>query len=495
MNKSTNDKKEATRATIQKLISSSEKTLAEIELSLPLTMELRKTVFDTCQCQEEKPLGMALLSLTLDTILAEHEVTYDLSASLNGMMRAEDDYTRKFFMQMMNLCFWEAFEVFVGSDNEGLLKKMEGLTQEMHLAGCELLAKHIISDIMNFRKSYADRELRNITRHYDSPIVIHQKLYGLNDMDKISKGASQLMAIRMEISVVSSYLLKLLVKDVEGLSIGVPGAQIYDVIERVNDTVFEKFSREEMKISLKGVLSMGQQVMDGNYSLFMKCEKARTYLAGGCKVPDLLKKLEALIKLRMEAQYLQYDMACAVWGYVNSETDEERSQNLRLIHITKQAALTHIYGYNDKTRQQSLWTKIKEMKEANSEALDTEEIERLLEKLTKDLDGDNQQSRAFAHYRHKDNFYIPERLEALKKMLHHQELEEVMALFGISKKLVGYTEELLKSIKTAQDNESRRMLEKWTNKIDGLIARMENNKRAVETLKQLRNFIDRLDEM
>ena len=121
----------------------------------------------------------------------------------------------------------------------------------------------------------------------------------------------------------------------------------------------------------------------------------------------------------MEVLYLRYDIACSIWGYMNATSDKERSQNLRLIYITKQAALTHIYGYNKKVREKSLWARIRDIEEAGNEILNTGKVEESLMELTKDLDVDRVNSNIFTHYRYKQDFYIPERLEAFDNLTHY----------------------------------------------------------------------------
>lgn len=203
---------DASPETIQRLIANSEKGLAQIEISLPFLLGMRKAVEQALVQQDGDKTILELLYVTLDTILAENEIIYDISASLNALLKATDDYTRRFYMQSLNLCFYEACQLFKGQEGDeyGLLSKIVKLTKQLNQAGCQFLSEHIIDDVIDFRKKYTDRELRNITRHYDDPIKMYDRQQGLYNIDFFAKGANQLIAIRMEVTVVTSYLLSLL---------------------------------------------------------------------------------------------------------------------------------------------------------------------------------------------------------------------------------------------------------------------------------------------
>lgn len=176
---------DASPDSILRLIENSEKGLAQIEMSLPSILEARKAVLEAIEKQDDRNVVLELTLVILDSLLAENEVIYDISASLNALLRATDDYTKRYYMQMLNLCFCEACQLFVGekSDKNVLLSKLENLTGELNQAGCQFIAKHIVEDIKAFKQDYADKELRNITRHYDDPIKMYEKQRGLTNID------------------------------------------------------------------------------------------------------------------------------------------------------------------------------------------------------------------------------------------------------------------------------------------------------------------------
>lgn len=487
---------DASSESIQRLIENSEKGLSQIEMSLPLILKTRKAIEEAIRNQNDRNVVLDLMLAVFDTLLAENEVIYDLSASLDALLRATNDYTKRYYMQSLNLCFWESFQLLAGEDGDedGLLVRLEKLTKEVNQAGCQFLIGHIIDDIRAFRKEFADKDLRNITRHYDEPIKMYEKQQSLTDIDFFARGASQLMAIRMEVSVVTAYLLNLLATNRETTqnTQKTPSSKkCFDLKGVFNDAIFKALKEKNLKTVVQQALDEGQKRLEECYSLYMNCGKANEFLIErGCQTPDGFKKMEALLKFRMETLFMKSDLACSVWGYMNAASDKERSQNLRQIYITKQAALTHLYGYNENAREKSLWAKIVAMEEANSEKLDTEGVEKSLIELTSNLAGDRVNSNMYAHYRYKKDIYIPARLDAFGKMVHYKELTDTLKLLNVCKSLENYTVGLLYCIDETHKKESKKQYDEWMGIINNLVAKTGNDERAKEMLRPFRELIE-----
>ena len=104
---------EASLESIESLIEKSESNLAQIEVTLPLILEMRQSVIAAIDKQQDATLLSDLLLVVLDVILAENEVIYDLSASLDALLKSENKCTKRYYMQHLNFCFCEACQVFV----------------------------------------------------------------------------------------------------------------------------------------------------------------------------------------------------------------------------------------------------------------------------------------------------------------------------------------------------------------------------------------------
>ena len=485
---------EASANTIKRLIEISEKGLVQIERSLPLVLKAREEVLCAIKKEVGKNNILELMLTTLDLVLAENEVIYDLSAFLDPLLKATDEYTKRYYMQELNFCFWETCQLFVGdgSDKDGLLTKLEDLTKQQYQAGCQLVIQHIIDDVQKFRSDFCDKELRNITRHYDDPIVMYEKQSGLYDIDFFARGVSQLMAIRMEVSVLTSYLMSMLSPLKTELANRFSDTRLeLDLRAVINDALFKAFREKGIKEEVQMTLGNGHVLLDRSYKLFKNCLTVeRAFKEHSLLIPKELDKMKSLIKMRMETQFLRYDVACSIWGYLNSCSDKERSQNLRLIYITKQAALTHIYGYTDERRDRSLWTAITKIEESDSAKLDKNSVEKRLKELTSNLDEDNETSRKFAHYRYKHNFYIPSRLESFNKMVHNKELMDAIKLLMICKVLETYVVDLLHCIDDKQRQLRKKKHDEWMTLIDGLKA--NGGDRMEIILKPMIDLIDKV---
>ena len=487
---------DASLETILRLIEKSERGLAQIEMSLSSILGTREAILETIKKQGNGNVILDLALAVLDSMLAENEIIYDISSSLNALLKATDDYTKRYYMQILNLCFWEASQLLVGENDDecGLLIKLEKSTKELNQAGCQFIIKHIINDINEFKKKYADKDLRNVTRHYDVPTKIYECQQKLSNIDFFAKGASQLMAIRMEMSVVSSFLLNLLALPIKSIlhNEALVQRRGVDLRGMFNDAIFKAFRKKNLENIVQQVLSKGQKILDDCYRLYRNCGNVTKFSEERYgQIPGGFKKMESLLLLRMETLYLKYDIACSVWGYLNASSDMERTQNLRLIHITKQAALTHIYGYNEEFRAKSLWVRIQALEEAN-ETLNTEKVEESLKKLTRNLEGDRNNSNMFAHYRYKDVYYIPARLEAFGKMSHYKELADSKKLLDVCNSLEEYTMRFLYCINDKQKRERKKQCDEWITKLDGFADKIGDNEEAKESLRSIRGIIEQL---
>lgn len=482
----------ASKESIDRLIANSGKTLATLEGSYADVLSLRKAVEKAKEQTQENSVVLDLLAITADVILTSTEVSYDLSASLKSMLMAKDVYAKRFCMQSLNLCFCESVCCLVGSDGNGLLTKLEASTKETSLTGCQFLTRHIINDIQLFADKFPNRNLRNITRHYSDPIRMYGEYQKLTDEDFFAKGVNELLAIIMEIHVVTSYVLSImrLCQTETPSKVNSPAPSL-DIQKLLNNAIFVAFEKRNVKDELNKTIQKGQSAVDECYGLYRKTQGAKAYLQGG-KIEDvaIFGQLQSLVLLRMQAVYMKSDLACAVWSYLNAESDKERSQSLRMIHITKQAALTHLYGYNEKTRKESLWNRIKDIAETKDSRLDAESVESAFKELTKDLKTDSKQSRVFTHYRHKDELYLPARLDALKQMNHRQELEEVLQLFGLCNKIDTYLHQLLTTMNKTQDAKTKKQRDEYLKKIDDMAAMVGNDERAKHAFDAIKGFIN-----
>lgn len=127
---------------------------------------------------------------------------------------------------------------------------------------------------------------------------------------------------------------------------------------------------------------------------------------------------------------------------------------------------------------------------ANDGKMDLYSVKKSLDRLTGNLTDDKVNSQMFAHYRYKENYFIPARLEAFGKMVHLKELMDAMRLLRICKTLDDYMLSLLSYMDSKQRQERQKQYNEWKVKIDGLVAKTGNDKRVIEVLKPMRKLID-----
>lgn len=136
-----------------------------------------------------------------------------------------------------------------------------------------------------------------------------------------------------------------------------------------------------------------------------------------------------------------------------------------------------------------MWAKIVDVEEAGDERLNTVDVEKTLKDMTSNLQEDKSNSNMFAHYRYKEAFYIPARLEAFGKMEHHTELMEAMKLLNVCKSMETYTVKLLCCMNENQKKERKRQYDEWMSKIDEFTSKAGHDMQVAEALRPLRELI------
>lgn len=84
---------------IQRLIDTSEKGLAQIEASRSIVLKARQAVDEAIKKQDGRNVVLDMMLAVLDSLLAGNEVIYDLSASLDALLKATNEYTKRYYMQ------------------------------------------------------------------------------------------------------------------------------------------------------------------------------------------------------------------------------------------------------------------------------------------------------------------------------------------------------------------------------------------------------------
>ena len=491
---------EASKDSKERLVRNVDNNLSFIESLLPDMQKCIHLIDSIRKRENSSNLFLDSLAVCEDILLGSYVVIYDIMASLKRMIKTDNVYIKRYQMSSLNLCFFEACSLFVdsGGGQSGILNKLESSAKSLNLVGEQFLIRHIVGDIDSFSAKYCQNSaLRDLFRHYDDPIKMYEAYVKLNDEDVFAKGVSEMMAYFLEIRVVCDHFLQTLVPFSERPdSIGtVDSKSVKSTIsELFNTCIADALRKKNAHKIIEDTVIQGTKEIDKLYKDYSFCEKAKKFLSDSLHCEDMspFDAVEDLIRIRMMAEFMRMDIGCAMFAYLESSTDMERAQSLRHIQITKQAALTHLYGYTDNTRQCSLWNKIVKAVERDNVRIDSESLHEQFKKMTADLKTDARQSNIYAHYRYRDDFYVSARLDAYSKMNQMSVIYETLPLLNLVKEISQYSLRILDAIAKRQKDKRIRSIMK----INDMFAELDNiiskSNVSADGKHQMKGMVDKL---
>ena len=119
------------------------------------------------------------------------------------------------------------------------------------------------------------------------------------------------------------------------------------------------------------------------------------------------------------------------------------------------SALTHLYGYNENYKENSIWNKIKSVPEFKSIPL-FNEIEDELEALTSNLDSTKRN--LYTHYRESAKLNISDRWQCANEMNHPKELMQMLRLVTLCNTINRFLVSLISSMRSTEKQKNDEML-------------------------------------
>ena len=143
------------------------------------------------------------------------------------------------------------------------------------------------------------------------------------------------------------------------------------------------------------------------------------------------------------------DLASVINAYLHSDSDIEASLNLRRIVVIKTSTLVHLYGYDDREQEKSVWKSIQSFIPSDDETLKAEEqtIQDLLSKLVSDSEDKSLRASLVHLYDNKShNSNIKETLESVENIDPAKQTVEILLLMEIYKKMEAFTKKLMDTL-------------------------------------------------
>lgn len=441
-------RKNTSKETIFVLINHAKSAILDSEHLLQNTelIKSRLSIFD----------GATYLQLLFELLSGSLSAVYEVCSDMKNMLSTDNVYVKRFHMQMINLSQYEWCKYLVGRDQEGVIPKLINHLNESHKDTKEL--ENILQQLKLLGEK-CDTRLRNITAHYDNPNTMYSKLVTLNDEDVYAKRVGDQLLVH---DMILQYISPILQMITETLCTNnrdctyTRSVDKFSIIDIINEKVAEAFhNKEKLDVVIAEQIANAWENIESHKKNYTICEKAIEYLTDKQADCSRLTEMRTLEELRWEVSFMQYDLVCSMSTYLKGDSNAERSISFMRAYRIETSALTHLYGYNENYKENSIWNKIKSVPEFKSIPL-FNEIEDELEALTSNLDSTKRN--LYTHYRESAKLNISDRWQCANEMNHPKELMQMLRLVTLCNTINRFLVSLISSMRSTEKQKNDEML-------------------------------------
>lgn len=439
------DRKLASKESIDCLINNAKKAIADSEQLLHNTELIKQGICNNDTSKEYLKLVFDLLSGSLWGIC-------DAYSNFKDMLLNRSTYVKRYHMQMINLSQYEWCIYLGGKDRNGVLANLIKVYGEQYHNSLEL--GKILEQVCLLGKK-CDVGLRTMTAHYDEPDIMYKKLLTLNDEDVyVRRIGEQLlihdMILKHATSVLQMNLDALYHADRKCIHNNDFELNFQTLL---NDKVAEAFNnKKKFNIVIEHQVENAWNDIESQKRKLDICESAIVYLKSKQIDYNRFIEMKSLVEMLLAISFMRYDLICSMNSYLNAQSNTERSISFMNVYRIETAALTHLYGYNEERRQNSIWYKIMSIPEYKSTPL-SDNIENELKTLTSHFDFTKRN--LYIHYREGNKLNISDRWLCANEMNHPKELMQIQQLATLCKNIYEYLASLLSLMDSTEKKKNR----------------------------------------
>lgn len=394
-----------------------------------------------------------------DLLFGCNFILYELLSYMNMSIDSVINYEKRYCLQCINECICEAYNFLWGKKNNGMIKRLKSTTINLNITILNTVIDEIETEIMKLGENYLNNNLRNITAHYDKPLTMYDKISEIKDENFFCKGISQFMLIHTHICDLADMFFAILVRILPKNHVRKSCYEKTKPQWNFKDFFANKFAE---RISFEGHLEIisKESLISVSKSIdtLFDNHKCMNEMIQHFKFNDVgLVLIDQLCMVMMMIAFVRCDITCAMRAYMHSETNLERAMHLRKIYLIEANSLKHLYGYNNESRQASIWTKLISINyDYNKDK--TKLIQTKLDSFESHLD--TTKRNLFSHFMEKDQNNIVLRYKAYMQMDHIDEINEALELLSLCKEIENYAADILRHINESAQNNLKEQISK-----------------------------------
>lgn len=404
-----------------------------------------------------------LLRLIPELRMNTRFVLVDLESSFRALMNAKSAVEKRLHLINIRADIYESYKLLYGygkSRQHAAWSKIGGelqLLQETNAdIGYEQLKKEydaITPLLVRIKTSFQDKDNRNLTYHYDGNLLkVYQNILEATDEEGMCRRIIPIFDSLLAVLIFCDHVE--LVEESKGYDL--PKIEACDDYKLTIQKLFAKVlgSNVRMQLITKQFLDNTSQI-DTMARTTQGLVRIQEYVKTNCPLiyfPEVGNVVK-MSQTHLLIQIMLVNVAADLNAYLNSGSEPEYAFILRRLVITRYAVLSHLFGYSDDERENSLWTSICKMIPEDYEAFvrDSRQIDTDLEGL---IDPKDKKVRTlYTHLMNRRSNNVPSIIAKMEAANPIIELKKTEALIRTTTKVSKFLKALMD--KLAEDAHAR----------------------------------------
>lgn len=295
-------------------------------------------------------------------------ILMDMSVSCRAEFAVDNICEKRFYLKNIQASISEGYKLIY---NFGKLRS-RSLWKKLMMKVCKDGSQELIDECMEidknletFGKTEIDKELRDLTLHYDDEMIkVYQKTLSVNNEDKVMKIVVRFWGILQDIVLftqkVDAYCLE--ATNIEKIY---PAFQITPKVNPFHQTVCNLINKEsKLEDVLKNIIQRGAEGLDCLAKYWFSTKRIEKHIQENASTIGHIQEIDniqALTNVYLLLQFMMLDLAAIVDAYLKSSSNIEYALNLRRVCVIKVSTMVHLYGYTSDEHNCSIWVKIEKM--------------------------------------------------------------------------------------------------------------------------------------
>ena len=480
------ERKPATPATLRALVTDTEGMISELYQSV------KENISRLDRMLSDGSFSQVTILVQQLRIAVECSLM-DIGVSLRAAISTNINYEKRYHLKNLQASISESYKCIINfekSRKKSIWVRLGNEIKNNPELGTSALYDEIDHKLVQFGENGIDKNLRDLTLHYDEKMIeVYRATVLVNDEDKVYLKACGYMAIIHDILN--------LINIIESHFDTGPKSQLpIPESDGINETFKKLINNEDkLKDAVTKILQEADKRLDFYAKQYDSFSRIESYMNSLPLITGSLPEMEnvkTMLNWELLFGFMTVDLAAVIKAYLESQSEEEYKMNLRRLIVVQTSLNVHLYGYDEREREKSIWARLKELVPTTESSLlsECQEIDDLLAKLSSDSTAKDTRA-IYVHLVDNSNseFSLPTTVEAIEKINSIEEIVHANVLLNITKRVHDFTSKLMNALadKAKADRENS------CKEIEQLFVKLENQIKRLpfsedDKLKLLQSF-------